>query len=117
MSYRLHLGNSTGSNVVTDLGSKLVIGESKVIFGDSSDTLSSHSVWDTITSKGVTLQETLDGLSNEINTLRTENKMMKLKLLALEGKFTQEEVTNIRKMIISEDEAARTLADSIIQNA
>ena len=119
MSYRLHVGPSTNSNVVTDSGSKLIIGESKVIFGDSSDTLSSsmHSVWDTITSKGVTLQETLDGLSNEINTLRTENKMMKLKLLALEGKFTQEEVVNIRKMIMSEDEAARTLADSIIQNA
>ena len=42
---------------------------------------------------------------------------MRLKLLAIEGKFTQEEVANIRKMIMSEDEAARTLAESIIQNA
>jgi hypothetical protein len=119
MSHRLHVGPSTNSNVVTDSGSKLIIGESKVIFGNSSDTLSSsmHSVWDTITSKGVTLQQTLDGLSNEINALRTENKIMKLKLLALEGKFDKEEVANIRKMIMSEDEAARTLAESIIQNA
>ena len=42
---------------------------------------------------------------------------MRLKILALEGKFTQEEVTNIRKMIMSEDESSRTLADSIIENA
>jgi hypothetical protein len=35
----------------------------------------------------------------------------------MEGKFTQEEVANIRKMIMSEDEASRTLADSIIENA
>jgi hypothetical protein len=34
----------------------------------------------------------------------------------LEGKFTKEEVSNIRKMLMSEDEASRTLADSIIEN-
>lgn len=44
-------------------------------------------------------------------------KLMRLKIHALEGKFTQEEVVNIRKMIMSEDEASRTLADSIIENA
>ena len=119
MSYRLHVGPSTNSNVVTDLGSKLSIGESKIIFSDPSTTLSSsmHSVWDTITSKGVSLQETLDALSDEINTLRTENKLMKLSLLALEGKFDKDEISNIRQMLMSEDEASRTLADTIIQNA
>jgi hypothetical protein len=35
----------------------------------------------------------------------------------MEGKFSQEEVINIRKMLISEDEASRTLAESIIENA
>jgi hypothetical protein len=35
----------------------------------------------------------------------------------MEGKFTQDEVTNIRKMLISEDESSRTLAESIIENA
>jgi hypothetical protein len=44
-------------------------------------------------------------------------KIMRLRILSLEGKFTQEEVANIRKMIMSEDEASRTLADSIIENA
>jgi hypothetical protein len=42
---------------------------------------------------------------------------MRLKILGLEGKFTQEEISNIRKMLMSEDEASRTLADSIIENA
>jgi hypothetical protein len=118
MSYRLHVGPSTNSNVVTDLGSKLIIGESKVIFSDPSTTLSSsmHSVWDTITSKGVSLQETLDALSNEINTLRIENKLMRLNLFAIAGKFDEDEINNIRQMLLSEDEASRTLAESIIEN-
>jgi phosphoribosylformylglycinamidine (FGAM) synthase PurS component len=115
MSYRLHLGNSSPTNTASS--SNIIIGNSSINIGDSNSASSIHSVWDTITSKGVTLQETLDALSGEINTLRVENKIMKLKLLALEGKFTQEEVTNICKMIMSEDEAAKTLADSIIENA
>jgi hypothetical protein len=120
MSYRLHLGTKTSSNnlnIVTNSSSKIIVGESKIIFNDPSDTLSSHSVWDTITSKGVSLKETLDALSNEINMLRTENKLMKLNLLALEGKFDKEEISNIKKMLMSEDEASRTLADTIIENA
>lgn len=117
MSYTLHVGPSTNSNVVTDLGSKLIIGESKIIFGDVSNTSSIHSVWDTITSKGVSLQETFDALSDEINTLKTENKLMKLNILALEGKFDKDEISNIRQMLMSEDEASKTLADTIIQNA
>jgi hypothetical protein len=120
MSHRLHLGNTSSfnnSHIITDSSSVLNIGESKIIFGDASDTSSVHSVWDTITSKGVSLQETLDALSSEINMLRTENKLMKLNLLALEGKFDKEEVSNIRKMLMSEDEASRTLADTIIENA
>ncbi len=52
-----------------------------------------------------------------IKKLEIENKFLRLKMLSMEGKFTQEEVTNIRKMLISEDEASRTLAESIIDNA
>jgi predicted CopG family antitoxin len=123
MSFKLNVGNISSSNnlnILTNSSSKAIIGESKIILSDPSDTfdtLSSHSVWDTITSKGVSLKETLDALSDEINTLRKENKLMKLDLLALKGTFNQEEISNIKKMIMSEDEAARTLADSIIQNA
>jgi predicted CopG family antitoxin len=123
MAFKLNVGNISSSNnlnILTNSSSKAIIGESKIILSDPSDTfdtLSSHSVWDTITSKGVSLKETLDALSDEINTLRKENKLMKLDLLALKGTFNQEEISNIKKMIMSEDEAARTLADSIIQNA
>lgn len=56
-------------------------------------------------------------LANQVQAQELTIKLLRLKLLAFEGKFTQEEVANIRKMIMSEDEAARTLADSIIENA
>jgi hypothetical protein len=52
-----------------------------------------------------------------IKKLEVENKFLRLKILSIEGKFSQEEVTNIRKMLISEDEASRTVAESIIDNA
>lgn len=53
----------------------------------------------------------------KIKKLEVENKFLRLKMLSIEGKFSQEEVTNIRKMLISEDEASRTVAESIIDNA
>lgn len=56
-------------------------------------------------------------IEDKIRKLETENKFLRLKILSIEGKFTQEEVTNIRKMLISEDEASRTLANTIIENA
>lgn len=113
----MRLNLSSSHLVNTESVPKITFGSSGICIGDPNDTLSAHSVWDAITAKGVSLKDTLDALSDEINSLRVENKMIKLKLLALEGKFTQEEVTNIRKMIISEDQAAKALADSIIQNA
>jgi len=120
MSFKLNVGSISSSNnlnIVTNPSSKIIVGESKIIFSDPNDTLSSHSVWDTITSKGISLKDTLDALSNEINMLRTENKLMKLNLLAIEGKFDKDEVNNIRQMLLSEDEASRTLANTIIENA
>jgi hypothetical protein len=59
----------------------------------------------------------LKAIQDRITKLETENKFLRLKILSIEGKFTQEEVTSIRKMLISEDEASRTLANTIIENA
>jgi hypothetical protein len=59
----------------------------------------------------------LKAIEDKITKLETENKFLRLKILSIEGKFTQDEVTNIRKMLISEDEASRTLANTIIENA
>jgi hypothetical protein len=56
-------------------------------------------------------------LEERMDKLELDNKFLRLKILGMEGKFTQEEVSNVRKMFMSEDEAARTLADSIIENA
>lgn len=56
-------------------------------------------------------------IEERIKKLETDNKFLRLKILSMEGKFSQEEVTNIRKMLISEDEASRTLANTIIENA
>jgi hypothetical protein len=56
-------------------------------------------------------------LEKKLQTLELQYTLLKLKVLGMENKFTQEEVANIRKMIMSEDEASRTLADSIIENA
>lgn len=56
-------------------------------------------------------------LEERLNKIELDNKLLKLKVLGLEGKFTQDEITNIRKMLMSQDEASITLADSIIENA
>jgi hypothetical protein len=56
-------------------------------------------------------------IEERIKKLETDNKFLRLKILSMEGKFTQEEVINIRKMLIAEDESSRTLAESIIENA
>ena len=59
----------------------------------------------------------ISDLMDRLNKLELDNKCLRLKMLKMEGKFTQDEVTNIRKMLISEDESSRTLAESIIENA
>jgi hypothetical protein len=63
------------------------------------------------------LEAKVEELRNQIDTQGLVIKLLRLKIHGLEGKFTQEEVANIRKMIMSEDEASRTLADTIIENA
>lgn len=56
-------------------------------------------------------------LGKKIDKLELDIKLLRLKLLHIEKKFTKDEVTNIRKMLMSDDEASRTLADTIIENA
>jgi hypothetical protein len=56
-------------------------------------------------------------IRSRLDKLELQNKFLRLKILGMEGKFTQEEIANIRKMLMSNDEASVTLADSIIENA
>lgn len=56
-------------------------------------------------------------MEKQMELVQLELKLSRLKILSLEGKFTQEEISNIRKMLMSEDEASRTVAESIIQNS
>jgi hypothetical protein len=59
----------------------------------------------------------LKEMENQMQLVQLELKFARLKILSLEGKFSQEEVTNIRNMLMSEDEASRTLANTILENA
>jgi len=63
-----------------------------------------------------TVYDPISDLSAEIKNLKTTQKLMLLRILHLEGRFDKEEVSNLRKMIMSDDEASRTLAESIIEN-
>lgn len=77
----------------------------------------SSGIWGQIRTEVDSREERLRHMEEEMKLVKTDLKLSRLKILSLEGKFNQEEVANLRKMIMSEDEAARTLADSIIENA
>jgi hypothetical protein len=78
----------------------------------------SNGIFSQIQDATTTLTPTgISDLMDRLNKLELDNKCLRLKMLKMEGKFTQDEVTNIRKMLISEDESSRTLAESIIENA
>jgi hypothetical protein len=59
----------------------------------------------------------LSEILGRLERLELENKFLRLKIACMEGKFSQEEVTNIRKMMMSADEASVLLANTIIENA
>jgi len=87
-------------------------------------TMTGNGLWSQIKSAPSTqypvkdpLEIRIEEVEKNMELLRLENKLLKLKMLSMEGKFTQEEVTNIRKMLMSEDEASKTLASTIIENA
>ena len=78
----------------------------------------SNNLWNKITSinKNVYTPPT-EVLLNRIEKLELQNKFLSLSILRLEGKFTQEEVNNIKSMLTSNDEASNILANTIIENA
>lgn len=85
---------------------------------DKYSSLTCDGLFNIITTTGSDTYETASHkMDKRLNKLELDIKMLRLKLLHLENKFTKDEVTNIRKMLMSEDEASRTLAESIIENA
>lgn len=56
-------------------------------------------------------------IEERLDKLELENKFLKLKILGMEGKFSQDEIKNIRAMLMSNDEASITLANTIIETA
>lgn len=60
---------------------------------------------------------TLSEIVGRVERLEFENKCLRLKIASMEGKFSEEEVINIRKMLMSQDESSVTLAETIINNA
>ena len=83
----------------------------------NSTTHNSQGLWSQINATQMPYRDPYAELYERMDRLERNEKLLRLKILSLEGKFDKDEVANIRKMIMSEDEAARTLADSIIQNA
>jgi hypothetical protein len=78
----------------------------------------SNGIFSQIQDATTTLTPTgISDLMDRVNKLELDNKCLRLKMLKMEGKFSQEEVTNIRKMMMSQDEASVTLANTIIENA
>jgi hypothetical protein len=65
----------------------------------------------------ITSTSTLTGILGRLERLEIENKYLRLKIACMEGKFSEEEVINIRKMLMSQDESSVTLAETIINNA
>ncbi len=59
----------------------------------------------------------LKEMENQMQLVQLDLKLYQLEILFLKGKFTQEEITNIRKMLTSNDEASITLAETILENA
>lgn len=99
-----------------DLGKNDLFDHSIDALGTSTTT-STEGLWAQITNANSTYKTPYYKLEERLDKLELDNKLLKLKVLGLEGKFTQDEITNIRKMLMSQDEASITLADSIIENA
>jgi hypothetical protein len=62
-------------------------------------------------------ENSMKEIQERLNKLELENKFLKLKILGMEGKFSQDEIKNIRAMLMSNDEASITLANTIIETA
>ena len=95
----------------------LVNDPTKVINTIPDTTHNGQGLWSQISTSNNSIRDPYADLYARIDKLELNEKLLRLKILGLEGKFDKEEVANIRKMLMSEDEASRTLADSIIENA
>lgn len=62
------------------------------------------------------LQLEIQNLKTDLEKAVKENISFKLRLLKLEGKFTEQELNNIKDMLNSNDEASITLAHEILNN-
>lgn len=56
-------------------------------------------------------------LLQRMDELELANKLLKLDIQVLKGKFTEEEGNNIKAMLTSNDESSITVADLILENA
>ena len=107
------------------LSNRAVVVSNPYAQGTSTTTTTGNGLWNQIKTAGTTYDGPIEDpwekrlrlLEEEMAVVRTDLKLSRLKILALEGKFTQEEVINIRKMLMSKDEASITLADIMIENA
>ena len=89
------------------------------VYGSPPDTTitSTDGLWSQITNGDKNIYKSPTAfLEERMDKLELDNKLLRLKILGMEGKFTQEEIINIRKMMMSKDEASKTLAESIIEN-
>ena len=77
----------------------------------------SNGLWSQITTNNKNVYAPTEVLLNRREKRKLQNKFLSLSILRLEGKFTQEEVNNIKSMLSSNDEASIILADTIIENA
>ena len=81
-------------------------------------TKTNQGLWSQITTDNQSVyRDSTTIMSERIDALELQNKFLSLSIFMLQGKFTQEEVNNIKDMLTSNDEASITLADTIIENA
>lgn len=62
------------------------------------------------------LQNVVETLLKDLNTVHTFNRNLIFKILVLEGKFSKEEVDNLQSMVNSNDNASIELAKEILKN-
>ena len=62
------------------------------------------------------LQNVVEALLKDLNTVHTFNRNLIFKILVLEGKFSKEEVDNLQSMLNSNDNASVELAKEILKN-
>lgn len=56
-------------------------------------------------------------ISQRLDELELANRLLKVEIQVLKGKFTEEEGNNIKAMLTSNDESSITVAELILENA